>query len=374
MKNYRKFMLLSVLLSVFIFSCKDDVDEIIEPVNTFENQVKEILDSVVIKEDVAGAALFAINNTGEEAWLASGLKNKEANEPLGKETKFRIASISKTFLAVTILQLMEEGKLAMDTKYASILPDSVVELFPYGNEITVYQLLSHTSGLYDFEDDQFVDILFQNLLYQWTPWDLMNHALNADSAVFFPPNTEYHYSNTNYILLGLIVEALTDKSLEQNIRERIIAPLSLNNTYSWEEAVSWENCATGYMAYGAGNMFVVNDQTLPLYFEWGHGQMVSTVYDLSLFFRALTNGKLFQYQETYNLMTDWTTLSGQTYGLGIDNLSGELGVGHDGSTGGNYSFASINPQTGAMIILCFNQSSDTFMGAAINPIYKIINP
>ncbi len=374
MKNYKKFMLLSVLLSVFIFSCKDDVDEIIEPVNTFENQVKEILDSVVIKEDVAGAALFAINNTGEEAWLASGLKNKETNEPLGKETKFRIASISKTFLAVTILQLMEEEELTMDTKYADILPDSVVELFPYGNEITVYQLLSHTSGLYDFEDDQFVDILFQNLLYQWTPWDLMNHALNADSAVFFPPNTEYHYSNTNYILLGLIVEALTDKSLEQNIRERIIAPLSLNNTYSWEEAVSWENCATGYMAYSAGNMFVVNDQTLPLYFEWGHGQMVSTVYDLSLFFRALTNGKLFQYQETYNLMTDWTTLSGQTYGLGIDNLSGELGVGHDGSTGGNYSFASINPQTGAMIILCFNQSSDTFMGAAINPIYKIINP
>jgi len=374
MKNYKKFMLLSVLLSVFIFSCKDDVDEIIEPVNTFENQVKEILDSVVIKEDVAGAALFAINNTGEEAWLASGLKNKETNEPLGKETKFRIASISKTFLAVTILQLMEEEELTMDTKYADILPDSVVELFPYGNEITVYQLLSHTSGLYDFEDDQFVDILFQNLLYQWTPWDLMNHALNADSAVFFPPNTEYHYSNTNYILLGLIVEALTDKSLEQNIRERIIAPLSLNNTYSWEEAVSWENCATGYMAYGAGNMFVVNDQSLPLYFEWGHGQMVSTVYDLSLFFRALTNGKLFQYQETYNLMTDWTTLSGQTYGLGIDNLSGELGVGHDGSTGGNYSFASINPQTGAMIILCFNQSSDTFMGAAINPIYKIINP
>ncbi len=374
MKNYRKFMLLSVLLSIFIFSCKDDVDEIIEPVNTFENQVKEILDSVVIKEDVAGAALFAINNTGEEAWLASGLKNKETNEPLGKETKFRIASISKTFLAVTILQLMEEEELTMDTKYADILPDSVVELFPYGNEITVYQLLSHTSGLYDFEDDQFVDILFQNLLYQWTPWELMNHALNADSAVFFPPNTEYHYSNTNYILLGLIVEALTDKSLEQNIRERIIAPLSLNNTYSWEEAVSWENCATGYMAYGAGNMFVVNDQTLPLYFEWGHGQMVSTVYDLSLFFRALTNGKLFQYQETYNLMTDWTTLSGQTYGLGIDNLSGELGVGHDGSTGGNYSFASINPQTGAMIMLCFNQSSDTFMGAAINPIYKIINP
>ena len=374
MKNYKKFMLLSVLLSIFIFSCKDDVDEIIEPVNTFENQVKEILDSVVIKEDVAGAALFAINNTGEEAWLASGLKNKETNEPLGKETKFRIASISKTFLAVTILQLMEEEELTMDTKYADILPDSVIELFPYGNEITVYQLLSHTSGLYDFEDDQFVDILFQNLLYQWTPWDLMNHALNADSAVFFPPNTEYHYSNTNYILLGLIVEALTDKSLEQNIRERIIAPLSLNNTYSWEEAVSWENCATGYMAYGAGNMFVVNDQTLPLYFEWGHGQMVSTVYDLSLFFRDLTNGKLFQYQETYNLMTDWTTLSGQTYGLGIDNLSGELGVGHDGSTGGNYSFASINPQTGAMIILCFNQSSDTFMGAAINPIYKIINP
>ena len=355
---------------MFLTSCKKDDDE---KTNVFENEISEILNEAVNQTGIAGAAIYSVNTEGDVAWLADGLMNTESNIAMQKDTKFRIASISKTFLATVVLQLMEEGDISLDQSYSNYLPDSVVNLFPYDGQATIKQLLNHTSGIYDFEDDQFVEILFSNPLKQWTPWELLKYASTADSAVFYPPGTKYGYSNTNYILLGLIVEALTNKSMEQNIRDRVITPLNLVNTFSWEEGVPENNYATGYMPLPDGSLMIVNDQTIPLYFEWGHGQMISTVKNLYAFYNALFQCNLFNNISTLELMETGSPLSeNNSSGLGLHLYHNEFGFGHSGSTAGFLSVATVNPQTGTALILCYNQYNDDFMGIVASGYLDIV--
>ncbi|MBL7138253.1 MAG: beta-lactamase family protein [Bacteroidales bacterium] len=344
------------------------------PDSTLVQKVDKILQDQIALHGVAGATLFVRDTKGNEAWTSGGLANIKKDISMNRETKMRIASVSKTFLAVVVLQLMEEGTFTLNDKFSDYLPDSVAALFPYGTEVTIFQLLGHTSGLYDFEDEQFVGMLLEDPSYHWTPWELLVHASTADSAVFFPPSTEYHYSNTNYIILGLLVEKVTGISMQQNIRSRILTPLNLSNTFSGGlEVVPQDNYAVGYFPLPDGAMMLITDQSLPLYFEWGHGQMISTVHDLWLFFNALSKKELFQQQSTLDAMLTWSPLSGGSYGLGISKFSQQLGYGHDGDTAGFYTFAAINPVTGTAIILCFNQYSETFMGAVVGAVYQIIS-
>ena len=363
-----------VLTFVGLDSCKKTDEDINIHDSTFSQKVEVILQNQITQNDVAGIAMYTKNTKGAEAWVAAGLADIDNNIPVKNDTKFRVASISKSILAVVVLQLMEEENFAIEDKFSDYLPDSLVSLFPYGNDITIFQLLGHTSGLYDFEDEQFIGMLLENTTYHWTPWELLEYSVEADSAVFFPPGTEYHYSNTNYIILGLLVEKVSGISMEMNIRNRIFTPLNLSNSYCGGlEVVPQDNYAVGYVPTPLGEPFTVTDQTLPLYFEWGHGEIISTVYELSLFFEALSKNELFQHQSTLDAMLNWSKLSQNTYGLGISNFPLNLGYGHDGSTAGFYSFATINPDDGAVIIFCFNQYSTTIMDAVISDISEIIN-
>lgn len=337
-------------------SCKKN-ESVPLPDSTYSERIEALLIEKLSENDVPGVAVYSVNKTGDEAWLAVGSADMENNIPMLKDTKFRVASISKSFLAVVVMQLMEEGKLSLEDHFANYLPDSIVSLFPYGDQITITQLLSHTSGLYDFEDDEFVGILFSNPMHHWTPFELLQHSSSAVEAEFQIPGTSYSYSNTNYIILGLLVEELTNKSMQTNIRERILNPLNLENTFCGGlENVPQQNYAIGYMPTPDGNVMPITDELLPLYFEWAHGEIISTVYDLYIFFTALANNQLLQHQSSLQSMVDWSELSGNSYGLGISNY-GEPGWGHDGSTAGFISFASINPETGSAAIFCYNKYS-----------------
>jgi len=379
-KQLQNFLLIGLMASVIlIFSIilggckKESNDPQPIPDSTFVQKVDKILTEQIALNEVAGVAMFARDTEGDEAWTSAGLANIENQTAMDRETKFRIASISKTFLAVVVLQLMEEGNFALDDKFSEYLPDSIATLFPYGNDITIFQLLGHTSGLYDFEDMQFIGMLLGDPHHHWTPWELLIHSATADSAEFFPPGTEYHYSNTNYIVLGLLVEKETGMSMQENIRTRILIPLGMSNTFSGGlEVVPQENYATGYQALPDGSTMVITDEILPVYFEWGHGHMISTVHDLWLFFDAISKKQLYQQQSTLDAMLTFSPLSGCGYGLGIANFD-YLGYGHNGSTLGFLSMATINPENGTAIIFCFNQFSETFLSAVVNDVYQIID-
>jgi len=192
------------------------------------------------------------------------------------------------------------------------------------------------------------------------------------SSVHHIPGELFSYSNTNYILLGLIVESVSDISMEKNIRDKVLTPLNLNNTYSGNEEIPQENYANGYVRLSETDVFIANDQTLPLYFEWAHGQMVSTSEDLSIFFSSLLNGNLFKEDATLNEMINFTELSQYSYGLGISMFGDILGIGHNGSTVGFISFAAINLENNTTIMFCYNDQNMSFTNEILIAVTELL--
>ncbi|RJP33874.1 MAG: class A beta-lactamase-related serine hydrolase [Candidatus Omnitrophota bacterium] len=316
----------------------------------FSTKIQAILDQSVTEYHLPGIVMLARNAEGETFLGASGFADLETQTPMTPQHRIRIASISKTFVATVILQLVEEGALSLDETMDRWLDASLVDAIPNGHDVTLRQLLSHTSGIYDFEDSAFIELLFADMQKPWTPLELIQHALDHGEP-YFEPGQGYQYSNTNYILLGLIIEKVTSSTMEEQIRTRILSPLHLHQTFSGEEDYPLDEWnAASYMVQEDGSRMKIVD--LPLNFEWGHGHMISTVEDLAVFFQSLVDGRLFQNRSTLDAMLTMTPESDYKYGLGI--IHGSLGYGHTGGTFAFASCATYRPEDGMTLVFAVN--------------------
>jgi len=207
-------------------------------------KLQDILDKAVSEHDVPGVALVAevscegsdcINGEmdgvdyedGKFTWkLASGYSNLETQTPMTTDTRFRVASLTKTFVAMTVMQLVEEGKITLDDSIEQWFPGMI----PNGENINIRQVVNHSSGLYNFYEvpsDWFFDFLF---LRQDT-WDTLDLIeLAVEEGPTFPPGAGWHYSNTNYVLLGMLIEEVTGNKWEDEIRNRFIEKYGLTDT------------------------------------------------------------------------------------------------------------------------------------------------
>ena len=221
------------------------------------------------------------------------------------DDRFRIASITKSFVATVVLQLVGEGKLSLSDTVEKFLPG----LVPNGDKITVRQLLNHTSGLYDYESDPrlFAPYLSGNLGYTWTPRRLV--ALAVSHGPLFRPGARWSYSNTNYVIAGLIIEAVTKDKLAGELSRRIIGPLGLKATRLGADQHMGSPAAHGY--YKGQDVTGLNFS-----FAWGAGSMVSTAGEVARFFQALLGGKLLHPQQLKQMEATVTGAAGN-YGLGL---------------------------------------------------------
>lgn len=194
--------------------------------------------------------------------------------------RFRVGSITKTFVATVVLQLIGERTLALDDTVEHWLPGVV----PNGRHITVRQLLSHTSGLFDYGGDRkFVAEAYRHPLKNWTPRQIV--AIATAHKPRFAPKAGWSYSDTNYYALGLIVEAATGHSLALELRHRIIVPLRLRAT-SFPNAPDINGrYAHGYFLRPLQDVSVGSPSV-----QWAAGALVSNADDLARFFRALLAG------------------------------------------------------------------------------------
>ena len=180
---------------------------------------------------VAAVAVGALAEVRDEhgVWRGtSGVAELGTTRAVPVDGRFRAGSITKTFVATVVLQLVDEGRLRLDDTVEAWLPGVV----PNGHHITVRQLLNHTSGLYDYmrtlpmpPEPEFLD----NRWRTWTAAELVARAV-ANPPMFEPPGSAFTYSNTNYILLGQIIEKVTGQSYGEEIERRMIRPLQLDDT------------------------------------------------------------------------------------------------------------------------------------------------
>jgi D-alanyl-D-alanine carboxypeptidase len=283
--------------------------------------------------------------------IAKGKSNIADNIEMKPELRFRIGSMTKTFVITVLLQLVEEQKLKLDDTIDKFFPD-----FPNGANITIRQLANMTSGIYNYtETEAFNDTLANNPHKKWAPEELIQIAL--ENKPYFEPGKGFHYSNTNTILIGLIIEKLTGNTLKQEIENRIIKTLDMNNTSFLTDGYEMtEPYCHGYMIDPTGTP-IDNSETCDISWGWAAGSMISNLDDLKIWAEALGTGKLLS-PETQKERLEWVTIEGSLlkYGLGIFTFYGF--IGHNGGLPGYTNITVYDPVHNATIIVFYNGQND----------------
>ncbi|GGS26362.1 serine hydrolase [Streptomyces aureoverticillatus] len=225
----------------------------------------------------------------------SGVSDLVSRRPVPQDGYLRLGSITKTFVATVMLQLVDEKRLTLDQTVEQLLPGVVSGAGNDGRIITLRDLLQHTSGLYDYTADAFPDPSAQTYFTKrwraYQPAQLVAMAMRHKPA--FPPGTDWAYSNTNYVLAGMIIEKVTGRSWERQVHDRILRPLALRDT---ETPGTWPFLphphTVNYQQFTRGGPMV--DTTIPYRpFDSGaDGSMTGTARDANRFFTALTRGRL----------------------------------------------------------------------------------
>jgi D-alanyl-D-alanine carboxypeptidase len=317
-----------------------------------------------INQGLIGVALYVDQGDVVVFDGVAGLANRETDKPLVPADRFRIYSITKTFTAVLVLQLVDDGVLTLDDTVSQWLDDPVVARIPSVDLITIRHLLTHTSGVYDYyngADSSFVDdaITGEGADWSkvWAPQEVLAYVDGTRHAADFSPGQGINYSDTGYILLGLIVEQASGQSFTDQLHTRILNPLGLTDTFIAAAEPVPGGAVEGYHRLGDE---LINVSGINLSWAWTQGGMVSTTGDLGRFADALFGGGLI---EPMSLETMLTFLpadqQGREWGMGVARVQTPMGglIGMNGS-GPGFVARLYRLPTGATIVLLTNTNPE----------------
>ncbi|MFC9683653.1 serine hydrolase domain-containing protein [Streptomyces sp. NPDC056948] len=320
--------------------------------------LQRALDELTGRHQLAGAAVEVVDPACGRWTSAAGKADLRTGRPMNAEDRLRIGSITKTFTAATVLQLADRGRLSLDASVEHYLPGLVQGNGYDGRDITVRELLQQTSGLPDHGDSLATADIDWLRHHQFTPRELVKRALKLP-----PPKGTWHYSTTNYILAGLVIEKVTGRPAEKEISRRIIKPLKLRDTY-------WPGNSEHIRGRHSRSYFTTErvDGT-----EWNTsaggvgGALISTPRDVNKFFAALLNGRLLSghglAEMRHTVLGDPDRLGPEgRYGLGLITSPLSCGgrwTGHTGSVrGGHNNIAAVAPD-GRQVTLVINEAPTT---------------
>lgn len=334
------------------------------------------LDRVRREQEIPGAAA-AVVIPGEGVWVgASGVADVRTREPVRAETLFEVASVTKTFVAALVLKLAEDGVLGLDDRLARWVPR-----FPGSRRITLRQLLNHTSGTADFATDgRFVSAQRRRgMTATWTPKQLLRYAPESLAE----PGERWHYSNTNYLLLGLVIERATDSTVGRQLHRRLLPRSTFGRIVFQPEERPRGAVAVGYMDLDndpeleatLNNPYVPS--TAEAHISWSSGSMLASAGDVARAADMLFRGDRLSARSRRE-MTRWVkALDPPEYGLGLgrDQLAGEEVWGHSGDIVGFHADVWHLPRSGATVAALINHQAgaespdkDRLAGALISDI------
>ncbi|WP_067720094.1 serine hydrolase domain-containing protein [Nocardia yamanashiensis] len=302
-------------------------------------EAREILQRLITIDGAPGA-LLAVNGPRGRTVLSSGVADIRTGAEMLDDNRFRIGSMTKMFVATVVLQLVGEDRIALDAAIERYLP-GVVE---GGNEITVRQLLQHTSGVPDYVQYLDMNQVLQSMSAHYEPRELVQLAL-AHPRVF-APGTGWDYSNTNYLLAGMLIEKVTGQPSGAEIERRILQPLGLRDTSVPGDLSTIPGAHPRGYAKPADSLIDLTEFNPSI--AGASGQMISSTSDMERFLTALLGGRLLRPAELQEMMTTRPIgdAGGNAYGLGLTSsplpCSGSY-WGHDGDI---FGFSTIS---GAMM-------------------------
>ncbi|MEU8937215.1 serine hydrolase domain-containing protein [Streptomyces goshikiensis] len=289
----------------------------------------------------APGAMVRVTGSGAPLTQAEGVQDKTTGAAMDPNSRFRIGSVTKTFSAVVLLQLVDEGKLKLDDPVNTYLPGLLPD-----DRITVRHLLTHRSGLADYTNAMFEHTVpgFEAVRNKvFTYQELV--ALSLREPRTAQPGASYSYSNTNFVVVGMLIEKATGRTVAKEYERRIIKPLKLKNTsYVHPSTAIKGSHAHGYLHPDEAGAPLVDSTEQTVSWAQSAGAMISTTADLNTFMSGLLGGKLLS-AGTMDAMTTVTPTDATNtrfYGLGLrryDLSCGTSVYGHTGTVQGFYTYA-----------------------------------
>ncbi|MFE1313820.1 serine hydrolase domain-containing protein [Streptomyces sp. NPDC058755] len=299
------------------------------------------LDAVLRSAVAQGApgVLARIDDNGSSYRLSRGVADRGTQRVISTDDRFRIGSVTKSFSAVVLLQLADAHKLDLDAPVNRYLP----KLLP-DDRITVRHILSHRSGLYDYSDDMFAKSVsgfeaVRNKVYTYQQLVTLSLKKPRTNA----PGAAYSYSNTNFVVAGMLIEKLTGHSVKTEYQNRILKPLKLTDTFYVHPDTKIPGRYTrGYLTPDTAGAQLVDATAQTVSWAQSAGAMISSARDLNTFYSALLRGKLMSAARLAEMERFTQVNSTTAYGLGLRRRDLTCGVsvyGHTGAVQGYYTYA-----------------------------------
>jgi D-alanyl-D-alanine carboxypeptidase len=379
-------MVLEAVLTTVADLCGDQALAINTVVDTLPPEISAQLDQALVSlvqkapRPGPGASMLIITPDGGY-FKSTGVADVTTCVPLPADSPFQIGSNTKMMTSAMLFQLQEEGALSISDPLSQWLPDLAAAL-PNGDQITIDMMMTHTSGLHDYfdlptEDGATIESGAEDnkdmLARAFTPEELVTLVANSGLSYFEPGEEgKWYYSNTGWILLGLIIEQATGKSYEENLEERIFEPLGLEQTYL--QAGQPEAGALPQAYYRSPFEYTTAEWNASQ--GWAAGAVVSTPEEFARFLKALFTGQLFQQPETLDLMLQAPASvvdplgPGTAYGHGMLDNNGVLG--HGGETLGFLSDGGYIPDKDVTIVMWSNAAQSNVRRALVPAIAGIV--
>lgn len=334
--------------------------------HALQMRLKAKLDELFAQSNVPGVSASVVLPEGYVMPFAAGSADKELKKPMSVLTLMIQGSVGKTYVAAVALQMIHDKKLGLNEKVSSYLgKEPWFDQLPNAQNVTVRMLMNHTSGIMRYElDPKFTDDLTMQPTKVWTPAERISYVLGKKPK--FAAGQGWDYSDTNYIVLGMIIEKITGKRIEELIRTKLLEPLSLKQTTSSDRLIV-KGLAQGYAGpqnpfggkermLNADGSMIVNPQ-----FEWTGGGMASTTADLARWAKLMYEGKAFDASMLPVMLEGVSApMLGREakYGLGVILRPTPLGktYGHSGFFPGYMTEVMYWPETKVAVAVQVNTS------------------
>ena len=333
---------------------------------TTEKKLQSLIDSLTTAANFPGFSTAIVYDNNTSAAFVSGSADIALKKPMKTTDMMLQGSVGKTYLAALTMRLIKEGKIDLEEKVSKYLGDLPwYSRIPNAADITIKMLMTHTSGVMRYEfKESFTRDLSANPEKYWAPSDLLQYVL--DEKASFKAGEGWEYSDTNYILLGMIVEKITGKKYYDLVSEKILIPLKLDHTHPSDSRIL-KGLIQGYAGndnpfggknevIGSDGKFIINPQ-----FEWTGGGMYSTTSDLARWAKLMYEGKAFD-SSMVTLMIESAVpakLGRDTkYGLGVIVRNTPYGpaYGHSGFFPGYMTEMYYFPKQRIAIVVQINSS------------------
>jgi D-alanyl-D-alanine carboxypeptidase len=327
-------------------------------------KIDKVANDTLARTGVPSASV-AIVKDGQVVYVkAYGDARLDPKTPATPGMRYSIGSISKQFTATAILLLQEQGKLSLDDKVAKFIPN-----LTRANEVTIRQLLSHTSGYQDYWPQDYVmpmmlqPVTAQKILDMW-----------ARKPLDFEPGTKWQYSNTNYVIAGVIVEKVARMPLLQFLQQRVFTPLGMNSVSDTDQAKLGDTDPTGYLRYALGPL-----RPAPKEGKWwlfAAGELAMPAQDLAKWDISIMDQKLMKPASYREFSTDTLLKNGLSthYGLGVDvnSQAGHRALSHGGEVSGFTAQNVVFPDDRAAVVVLTNQDAASASGAIASGIAPLL--